>query len=97
MDHFNESPSGEQQDVAEDIASAPRLQNATARHRSDEQKILEFLDAMRSAGVHMDTANSRGASHPIADGKVHRANAQGKKKAKNRNRYEHPIWRPRTR
>ncbi|TJV68592.1 MAG: toprim domain-containing protein [Mesorhizobium sp.] len=52
-----------------------------------EQKILEFLDAMRSAGVHMDTANSRGASHPIADGKVHRANAQGKKKARNQH-----VW-----
>ncbi|MBZ9821922.1 hypothetical protein [Mesorhizobium sp. CA4] len=52
-----------------------------------EQKILEFLDAMRSAGVHMDTANARGASHPIADGKVHRANAQGKKKARNQH-----VW-----
>ncbi|RVD02753.1 toprim domain-containing protein, partial [Mesorhizobium sp. M2A.F.Ca.ET.029.05.1.1] len=29
----------------------------------------------------------RGASHPIADGKVHRANAQGKKKARNQH-----VW-----
>ncbi|RWB40312.1 MAG: toprim domain-containing protein [Mesorhizobium sp.] len=87
MDHFNESPSGEQHPVAKDVASVLRLQNANARQSSDEQKILEFLDAMRSAGVHMDTANSRGASHPIADGTVHRANAQGKKKARNQH-----VW-----
>ncbi|RWB72952.1 MAG: toprim domain-containing protein [Mesorhizobium sp.] len=87
MDHFNESPSGEQHPVAEDVASVSSLQNANARQSSDEQKIFEFLDAMRSAGVHMDTANSRGASHPIADGKVHRANAQGKKKARNQH-----VW-----
>ncbi|PBB30593.1 toprim domain-containing protein [Mesorhizobium sp. WSM3882] len=87
VDHFIESPSGEQQPAAEDVSSAPRLQNANARHQGDEQSILEFLEAMRSAGVHMDTSNSRGASHPIADGKVHRANAQGKKKARNQH-----VW-----
>ncbi|TIX25049.1 MAG: hypothetical protein E5V37_27630, partial [Mesorhizobium sp.] len=87
MNHFNESPSGEQEPVAEDGASARRLQFANVRQHGDEQKITEFLDAMRSAGVHMDTANSRGASHPIADGKVHRANAQGKKKARNQH-----VW-----
>lgn len=54
---------------------------------SDEQKIIEFIDAMRSAGVYLDTANSRGSAHPIADGKVHRANATGKKKAKNQH-----VW-----
>ncbi|RWQ35809.1 MAG: toprim domain-containing protein [Mesorhizobium sp.] len=54
---------------------------------SDEKKILEFIEAMRSAGVYLDTANTRGSSHPIADGKIHRANAQGKAKAKNQH-----IW-----
>lgn len=54
---------------------------------SDEKKILEFIEAMRSAGVYLDIANARGASHPIADGKIHRANATGKAKAKNQH-----IW-----
>ncbi|RWC28130.1 MAG: toprim domain-containing protein [Mesorhizobium sp.] len=54
---------------------------------SDEKKILEFIEAMRSAGVYLDTATARGSSHPIADGKIHRANAQGKAKAKNQH-----IW-----
>ncbi|MER9706066.1 hypothetical protein NKJ10_17725 [Mesorhizobium sp. M0204] len=54
---------------------------------SDEQKILAFIEAMRSAGVYLDTASARGSSHPVADGKIHRANAQGKKQAKNQH-----IW-----
>ncbi|MER9506005.1 hypothetical protein [Mesorhizobium sp. M0579] len=52
-----------------------------------EQQILDFIEAMRSAGVHLDTSNARGSSHPIADGKIHRANAQGKKQAKNQH-----VW-----
>lgn len=53
---------------------------------SDERTIADFLDAMRSAGVHMDTA-SKGGPHPIADGKVHRADSQGKKRARNQH-----VW-----
>ena len=54
---------------------------------NDEGKaIAEFLDAMRSAGVNLDTG-SRGGPHPIPDGKLHRADALGKKKKKNQH-----IW-----
>lgn len=49
--------------------------------------IREFLDAMRSRGVNMDTAARNGASHPITDGKLHRADALGKKNKKNQH-----IW-----
>ncbi|MCZ7857066.1 toprim domain-containing protein [Agrobacterium salinitolerans] len=44
--------------------------------------IEEFVAAMASAGVHMDRA-SRGGPHPIADGKMHRADALGKKSKRN--------------
>lgn len=70
-------------------ASAPdeRLRFANALPPSDDKKILEFIEAMRSAGVHIDTANARGSPHPIADGKIHRANAQGKAKSRNQH-----VW-----
>lgn len=42
----------------------------------------DFIDAMRSAGVAIDTA-SPGGPHPVADGKWHRADAIGKKKKRN--------------
>lgn len=38
----------------------------------------QFLDAMRSAGIQLDTS-SAGGRHPIADGKVHRADSIGYK------------------
>jgi putative DNA primase/helicase len=41
-----------------------------------------FLEAMKSAGVHMDLASPKGP-HPIPDGQLHRANALGKKNKKN--------------
>lgn len=44
--------------------------------------IADFLAAMRSAGVNMDTG-SKGGPHPIADGKLHRADAEGKRAKKN--------------
>lgn len=42
----------------------------------------DFVDAMRSAGVNIDTG-SPGGPHPVADGKWHRADALGKKKKRN--------------
>ncbi|RVH56248.1 toprim domain-containing protein [Sinorhizobium meliloti] len=47
-----------------------------------DEIISQFLDAMRSAGVNIDTG-SRGGGHPRADGKLHRADALGKKQKKN--------------
>lgn len=41
-----------------------------------------FLSAMASAGVNIDRS-SRGGPHPIADGKMHRADALGKKTKRN--------------
>lgn len=45
----------------------------------DQEKIDAFLDAMGKAGVHLDTSGG----HPVADGRLHRAAATGKKKKKN--------------
>lgn len=42
----------------------------------------DFLAAMRSAGVDMDTASNKGG-HPIADGKLHRATALNKRSKRN--------------
>ncbi|MFS2175641.1 toprim domain-containing protein [Rhizobium pisi] len=42
----------------------------------------DFLAAMKAAGVHLDTGSPKGP-HPVADGKLHRANALGKKTKKN--------------
>ncbi|GGD19939.1 toprim domain-containing protein [Aureimonas glaciei] len=39
--------------------------------KGDGDHVADFLDAMRSAGIRMDTAGG----HPIADGKLHRANS----------------------
>lgn len=49
---------------------------------SESDTIADFLDAMRSAGVNIDTASNKGG-HPIADGKLHRAAALGKKSKRN--------------
>ncbi len=38
---------------------------------SDGDAVAQFLDAMRSAGIHIDTAGG----HPIADGKLHRVDS----------------------
>lgn len=59
---------------------APQLQQISGDGTSSV--IADFLDAMRSAGVNMDTASPKGP-HPIADGQLHRANALGKKSKKN--------------
>lgn len=49
---------------------------------SVEDTVAAFLDAMKAAGVHIDTASPKGP-HPVADGRLHRANALGKKSKKN--------------
>ncbi|ADP70732.1 hypothetical protein Rvan_1477 [Rhodomicrobium vannielii ATCC 17100] len=45
-----------------------------------------FLAAMRASGVHMDCASNRGG-HPIADGKIQRADSTGKGR-----RRKYDIW-----
>ncbi len=52
----------------------------------DTDPVAAFLDAMASAGVHMDLKSPKGP-HPVADGKLHRANALGKKNKSNQH-----IW-----
>ncbi|NKW09456.1 hypothetical protein HGG76_06065 [Ochrobactrum tritici] len=49
------------------------------QEHSTAEIIADFLDAMRAAGVHMDTG-SKGGPHPIPDGELHRADALGKEK-----------------
>jgi putative DNA primase/helicase len=49
---------------------------------SVEDTVAAFLGAMAAAGVHIDTASPKGP-HPVADGRLHRANAIGKKSKKN--------------
>ncbi|MCB5201689.1 toprim domain-containing protein [Neorhizobium sp. T786] len=44
--------------------------------------VADFLDAMKSAGVNIDTASPKGP-HPVPDGQLHRANALGKKSKRN--------------
>lgn len=57
--------------------------SGSAQHMSPYGDILEgFVDAMVSAGVNIDRS-SRGGPHPIADGKMHRADALGKKTKRN--------------
>ncbi|SDP55339.1 putative DNA primase/helicase [Phyllobacterium sp. YR620] len=46
--------------------------------KSPDDIVNSFLDAMRAAGVNMDTGSNKGG-HPIADGKVHRADAIGQR------------------
>jgi putative DNA primase/helicase len=49
---------------------------------AEQDVIADFLNAMRAAGVQLDTSSPKGP-HPLADGKLHRANALGKKNKKN--------------
>lgn len=48
---------------------------------TESEIVSEFLNAMRSAGVNIDTG-SCGGGHPVADGKVHRADAIGQPRKK---------------
>ena len=48
-----------------------------------DQIVSQFLDAMASAGVNIDTSGG----HPKPDGKLHRADALGKHKWRNKH-----IW-----
>lgn len=58
-----------------------RIENSQDRGDSPDKIIDDFLEAMRAAGVNIDTGSNKG-SHPIADGKVHRADAIGQKNKK---------------
>lgn len=44
--------------------------------KGDADHVTDFLDAMRSAGIRMDTSNG----HPIADGTMHRADSLDRKR-----------------
>lgn len=57
--------------------------SGNAQQLSPHGDIVEaFLSAMASAGVNIDRS-SRGGPHPVADGKMHRADALGKKSKRN--------------
>ncbi|MCW1412173.1 toprim domain-containing protein [Rhizobium sp. 1AS11] len=49
---------------------------------TEQDVIADFLGAMKAAGIQLDTGSPKGP-HPVADGKLHRANALGKKTKKN--------------